>query len=62
MYGIMCYRSAASVMGRGESRLKSNGVLVVFETEDEACAEANRLNKNTASPYVFYQALELAGA
>lgn len=56
-YGITAHRLASSFMGRGSAPLKGrDGRAQLFATLDQARAEADRLNRSTASPHVHYTA------
>ena len=43
-YGVLARRSAASICGAAESWVKQDGNSLIFETYEEAAAEAERLN------------------
>lgn len=55
---IEANRSAGGLAGLPPATawLKRSGVMVEFDTEDEARAEAERLNDRTRSPNVWYRA------
>jgi hypothetical protein len=51
---VMAHRTAGSVCGAAERPLKSEGVIIRFDTEELARAEAARYNASTRSPNVYY--------
>lgn len=56
LYGVRCFRSAASQFGYAESWLKSNGITREFPTREAAQEEAERLNRTATSAHVSYMA------
>jgi hypothetical protein len=56
-FAVRAFRGAGSVLGAAETWLKSNGVLMTFDSMEEAQAHADKLMKGLVTQNVSYQAM-----